>query len=60
MENNKHINALYAVLGFLKGLDTSQVHNDSIQPSSRKVSMSKYQYNDIIEFIEKNLGLNGK
>lgn len=51
MENN-----LWAIYGFLKGLDTSQVSNDDISPDKRRVSMSASQYEEIIDFVEKALG----
>ena len=59
MSEQSYQNVLWSLHGFLKGLDTSKLNDDSIEPNKRTVTMSKKQYEDIERFIYNHLNIKG-
>lgn len=53
-------NALWALHGFLRGLNIEQVGNVKIDPAERKVYMTEKQYKDIDKFVMEHLNIERK
>lgn len=51
---------LWTIHGFLVGLNTSEIDNENIQPSERKVTMTADQYKKLYKYIHDNLEFGGK